>query len=116
MYQRVRKNAFRTGMLLFGLAVLFPPWVQVHHFNQIRGEEPLGYALIIFPPSPKLPNARPAFNPDFTPDTQLSASPNPYSRQGISVRMDLFRLMSELIAIAALTGLAVSFSPKDEWS
>ena len=111
-----------VGAILFVLSALFPPWVHEFKWGVRQGAQPLGYAFLSRPPTPRflLPpmEAKQALNQNFDPDKAswndlpVADGPAPerdpiaYASGGNTIRIDFSRLALEWVAIAGLLGIA----------
>lgn len=95
------KWVIRGYCLALFLACLIPPWIQTEHRGTIHGSEPLRHSWIFSPPRPKASVGLWNFNPN----TSIS-----FSRNGISVSVDLSRLSFEILGLTALFGVGLSFT------
>jgi hypothetical protein len=78
-----QRKVFVFGLLLTVGICLFPPWIQTFSYKSTYSESPLGYSFIAEPPSP------------------ISF------RHQYGVKIDIERLILQLIAVMALSGIGI---------
>ena len=76
-----QRKVIVVGMALIAVMALYPPWTYTFKFQSIYSENPAGYASIVIPPS------------------------SDSGRRSEGVKVDLTRLLLQLLAVSLLTGI-----------